>query len=84
MENTTTASVSVMAFRADGTPALGAPLSLNVVDSGQYSTNDIVAALGLAAGFSGSLTITSDTPVLVLNLTSTGNNGGVVVPVHPR
>lgn len=55
-----------------------------MVGSGRYSTNDIVAALGLAAGFSGSLTITSDTAVLVMNLTSTDNNGGVVVPVHPR
>jgi hypothetical protein len=80
---TTPANLDLMPFNANGTPALFFPLRIRVVAGGQSFTDDIVMRLGLSPTFVGSMTITSDVPVLVFNQARTGNTGAVV-PVYPR
>jgi hypothetical protein len=76
--------VDIMAFNANGTPALAAPVRVRVVGGGQMFTDDIVGQLGLGMIFSGSMTFSSDAPVLMFNQERANDNTGATVPVHPR
>jgi hypothetical protein len=74
------ANVQLVVFNSSGTPA--GRLTVRVVGGGEFFTEDIVGAVGLPPIFQGSMTITSDAPVLVYNQRSSGETGAVV-PVFP-
>jgi hypothetical protein len=79
-----TANVKLMAFNPDGTPALSDQITIQVVGGGQFFTDDLAGFLGLPPGFLGSLTLTSNVPVLGLNLERTDSAGGFVAPIRQR
>ncbi len=81
---TATANVDLLPFNANGTPALAAPVRVQVAGGGQLLTEDIVGLLGLPPTFAGSLTVSSNAPVVVFNQELAADNTGAVIPVRSR